>query len=138
LISIKPMAFVLPTFNLTANLYTGAASTWPVTAVPFASPARLSGIKCCIVFPVTPIGYSISGLTAQPFFVCASMILFPALTDVRGLTSPGVTADGIECPAGSHRWYGVVGIEDRGKGHPNEHRVAVCFPLLGQWPAPAP
>lgn len=132
------MAFRIPQFNLTCDIYTGAAGTWPVPLSAFGAAARVSGVQCALVFPETPLLYfqEFGGGFSNPDI--ASMILLPLHTDVRGLQQVGVTPDGIECPAGSGRTYGVARVEDRGKGHANEHRVAVCFPIVGGWNAPYP
>lgn len=74
-------------------------------------------------------------------------LLLPAGTDIRDQCCNG-TEDVVEVPAGSGRWYQVIGVDDSGKGFPNEHRIAVlqkiyetvdpvAFPGLF-WPTPIP
>jgi hypothetical protein len=72
-------------------------------------------------------------------------LLLPLLTDVRG-TWNGVVGDLIEVPAGSKRFYAVVGVHDVGKGFPNEYRLAlISYSVFGNttlvggpFPAPVP
>jgi hypothetical protein len=75
-------------------------------------------------------------------------LLFPAFTDVRDLNCVQVENDIVEVPSGSGRWYGVLLVDDVGKGFSNEHRYAAVakiserqnatdFPGLF-WPTPIP
>ncbi len=59
-------------------------------------------------------------------------ILLPALTDIRDGYGAALTPDVVECPSGSGRWYVVFGVDDFGKGFPNEHRYALVN-KIGQW-----
>jgi len=67
----------------------------------------------------------------------AMSLLLPPLADVRG-PQDSVSADMVEVPAGSGRWYFVVGVDDIGKGFANEHRSAAIFALASSWVAPYP
>jgi hypothetical protein len=64
-------------------------------------------------------------------------LLLPPAVDVRG-PQDTVSFDMVEVPAGSGRWYSVVGVDDIGKGFSNEHRTAAIFALAGSWVAPYP
>jgi len=64
-------------------------------------------------------------------------LLVPKLVDVRG-PQDTVSADLVEVPAGSGRWYVVVAVDDIGKGFSNEHRTASIFALAARWVAPYP
>jgi hypothetical protein len=120
------MAFSLPVFNLTCNISTG---THPGGIPRGTSPCNLAFGRR-IFTPATTQGWPV---TAAGFFM---QLLLPALTDIRSLHSAG-TADSVEVPAGTGRWYDVIAVEDAGKGFANEHRVAWLLPLTG-WPVPMP
>lgn len=64
-------------------------------------------------------------------------LLLPKGVDVRG-PQDTVSFDMAEVPAGSGRWYRVVGVDDVGKGFTNEHRTASLYALGGSWTAPYP
>jgi hypothetical protein len=69
------------------------------------------------------------------------VLLLPKGTDVRDeLNATG--RDGVECPAGSGRFYEVIFVDDIGKGFPNEHRGATMEKTFGpgptEWPTPIP
>lgn len=72
-------------------------------------------------------------------------LLLPALTDIRQQWN-GLPPDMVEVPAGSNRFYGVIGVDDIGKGFANEHRFAILdpytsgalFTVQGAIPAPVP
>jgi hypothetical protein len=51
-------------------------------------------------------------------------LLCPKLTDIRARWN-NVLADIVEFPAGSKRFYGVVDVDDVGKGFANEYRLVV-------------
>lgn len=53
-------------------------------------------------------------------------LLVPALTDIQpfGLNATAPNGDCAEVPAGSGRYYVVVGVEDVAKGFANEYRLA--------------
>jgi hypothetical protein len=65
-------------------------------------------------------------------------LLLPPGTDIRS----GVlgTADDVEVPAGSGRFYEVEFVDDVGKGFANEYRVALLIQTTawGAWPLPYP
>jgi hypothetical protein len=127
------MPFVLPTFNLTANI-------WRSANLPPGGPPAV----------VTPCNFSlgrrvVTATDYTPWFNARAgggvgincllrIMLCPALTDVRGLFTAGLP-DWVEVPAGSGRLYNVLDVDDMGKGFPNEHRLAW---LITQRVAPLP
>jgi hypothetical protein len=120
------MAFTVPTFNLTCNIYSNT-TTWP--AVP-----RLTAV--CNLAVGSKIRQNFSALHAWTVF-----LLLPKLTDIRGPVNASPGADVVECPAGSGRTYSVLSVEDVGKGFPNEYRCAMMLanPIGAHfWPTPIP
>lgn len=130
------MAYVLPDFNLTCDVYRG----------PWATKALAISAQVC------NLAYSKRGQIPSVFHTfnewsVQMSLLVPPLVDIRDLSCAAVE-DVIECPAGSGRWYQVGSVDDIGKGFPNEHRCAILFKiseaLLGapytglMWPAPIP
>lgn len=105
------MAYVLPTFNLTCNVWHNASAA-SVYLIPDDT------FDCNLSFGkrVTP------GFTSGVFHVGA-MLLLPALTDIRSGWN-GANPDLVECPAGSQRFYFAISVDDFGKGFSNEHRFA--------------
>lgn len=122
------MPFVLPTFNLSCNIYT---RPWNGT-----DPPRLV-VDCQLRGQGNNFkawAYSVTG------FVGASWALFPPGTDLRdGFTTSGSNSDLVELPAGSGRFYGVGYVDDLGRGFPNEHRFAILTKSIAYpWPVPIP
>lgn len=121
------MSFSTPRFNLTANIW--RQSSGPPAVPDVVSPANLAFGRR---------GASYQGLTVGQNEPIMSLLL-PAGTDVRG---PACASgpDWVEVPAGTGRIYEVVGVDDSGKGFPNEHRVAlVAWSVnFGPWPEPVP
>ncbi len=109
------MAFSLPVFNLTCDIYT---PPWLTRVLRVTSPGNLAfGRRANMNF----LDY------AQDIgFQGYASLLLPPLTDVMAYpTYPA--ADVIEIPSGSGRWYRAMWVEDIGKGFDNEHRsVAVA------------
>lgn len=131
------MAFTLPDFNLSCDVYTGP---WLTKVFRFSVSCNLAIGKRSAFFS-TDWGAGAPGVHPLP------TLLFPAGTDVRDASCTG-TQDIVEVPAGSGRWYQVLGVDDSGKGFANEHRFAhvskiyeqmnnIVFPGL-QWPTPIP
>jgi hypothetical protein len=132
------MAFVLPEFPLLCSIYQGP---WATKSLRYADvPGNLA------------VGKRV-GFWSQDWqeFGAAPLVdlLVPAGTDVRSRVLQA-EADLIEIPQGSGRWYQVTGVEDIGKGFPNEHRMAQVAQVsqfvdngLGHyiglfWPVPMP
>lgn len=131
------MAFTLPNFNLTANIYRLVAGTYELAD---DTPANLAMGR--------RFAWQIFGSADQDLFLAFTpTLLVPALTDIRD-ASCGGQSDVIECPAGSGRWYQAVGVDDIGKGFANEHRCVTLSKVgwlepflsagLGPWPTPIP
>lgn len=121
------MSFTLPTFNLPVNVWHGgnAPPAVPdlVTSGNLALGRRVSSYQGVISSPNEPI----------------MSLLLPPGTDVRGPQVAG-GADLVEVPASTGRYYTVVGLDDSGKGFPNEHRVALIAwtSSVAAWPTPIP
>lgn len=111
-------AFRLPVFPLTCRIwhdYSPASST-------YGSPDTGS---VCNLSPGKRVLTSIALRQINtPVYQMPMEILFPPLTDVRGLTDVQ-GADLIEVPKDSHRFYFVDYVDDIGKGFANEHRFAL-------------
>jgi hypothetical protein len=120
------MAYSLPTFNLTCNIWrNGNPTTNPPDVV---SPCNLAiGRRVGVLLAYT------STLTTEPG---GAWLLLPPATDIRDAKAPA-GADTVEVGAGSGRFYSVVWVEDIGGGFPNEHRFAEVVGL-GPWPVPFP
>lgn len=132
------MAFTLPNFNLTCNVRPTTSNAWPPGTIP-ATANRLTGQACALVcgHRSTSSAVQISATTSYPTSL-AMFLLLPVGTDVRGMQDSTGHTDAVECPAGTGRWYQVGWVDDVAKGYPNEHRVALLFPLQFKWVAPYP
>jgi hypothetical protein len=120
------MAYKIPTFILAVNIWraaTGTVNPPDVTALGNLAWGRRVTAAVGIPEDLDPD-------------TMISTLLLPKGTDVRDSYSPG-GADVIECPAGSHRYYGVKQVDDVGKGFANEFRIAIVY-KLAPWPAPIP
>ena len=131
------MAFTLPNFNLSVDIYTGP---WTAKSLRLSVMGNLAqGRRRMPVF--------VFENDAPTIYTSTPQLLVPALTDIRD-GSVGTDADIIDVPAGSGRWYSVVAVDDFGKGFANEHRYALLHkifermnPILfpgANWPTPIP
>lgn len=122
------MPFVLPTFNLTCNIY-----TWPF---PTVNPPRISPV-CQLRAPAANNGGFGSGLLAVTQII---QLLLPPGTDIRDTYCTPINApDVVEVPAGSGCHYQVMWVNDIGKGFANEHRYATLAKTAAiAWPVPIP
>lgn len=133
------MAYRLPTFNLTFNVYRCATRylypQLPPTAVPV-----FGGLQGALVAPKRVWEYTFFPPVLSQFFSPAPMqLLMPPHFDVRGLECAGTgTPDTVEVPAGSGRFYACLYVDDIGKGYANEHRYAIITAFLNSWPTPVP
>jgi len=135
------MAFVIPAFNLTVDIFDRAPYPWVTPRISVMGNLAFSrrGASTSVFWPDNEWG-------VLPY------LLVPAGTDIRDNSSYGAlspNADAVEVPAGSGRFYLVTSVEDIGKGFPNEHRCAIItkvyedidgtgtFPGL-LWPRPMP
>jgi hypothetical protein len=134
------MVYTLPTFNLSCNVFSMGGGTWATRSL------RIGLLPCNLAMGRRVQQYSL-GTANDSTNAAAPSILVPPLSDVRDFSSGG-QADMIECPAGSGRWYQVLGVDDIGKGFANEHRLVwaeKAFQQLDpgrffgcQWPVPIP
>lgn len=123
------MAFVLPTFNITCDIYT--AGTWP------GGVARIANQPCQLRAPAANFAASVNPTLGQ---AVGMTLLLPAGTDIRDrFNTPINSSDVVECPSGSGRAYTVATMDDIALGFANEHRYAVLQKVLGfPWPTPSP
>lgn len=124
------MGYTLPTFNLDVNIFTGGVVTVPPRLTVKGNLALGRRIQLAMGIPGDTDGPSIS-----------MTLLLPPGTDIRDSLNVG-TADVVEVPAGTQRFYMVTTVDDIGKGFPNEHRYAMLVKTvpspLGAWPTPIP
>lgn len=107
------MAFRIPTFNLTANVWRGLSFVGPLPPPDLVVQANLQfAHKSKVDIADNP------GLTSLMY------LLVPAGTDIRGRWQPTFQADAVEIPAGSRRFYAVIFVDDVAKGFGNEYRIA--------------
>lgn len=118
------MAFVPPTFNLTANVWHNPN--------PVTNPPDLV-VSCQLRAPGKQSGFM--ALTAT-VLILSWEILFPALTDIRDARN-GLGQDLVEVPAGSGRLYEGLLVDDVAKGFTNEYRI-LYVQKAGNWPTPIP
>lgn len=131
------MAYSVPTFNLTCNIWNQGAPAWPVLSAPSGSP-RIAGQICGLAHGrLSAKVYSIGGNFIEAPIAVMSLLL-PKGTDVRGLEVNFAGSDIVECPAGSHRFYAVSSVDDVGKGFANEYRLAYMLAVTETWTPPYP
>jgi len=122
------MAFVLPTFNLTVDIFNAAAPP-PIGLPRLTVQAQLRAPQA----NGTGVVFSVGA-------VSSSTLLLPPGTDIRdAYCVPINSADWVEAPQGSGRLYRVIWVDDIARGFANEHRFAILFKTQGQpWPTPIP
>lgn len=135
------MAYILPVFNLRCNIFTRVAPPWTTP--------RLN-VECNLAF--SRRAAVATNWWNQNEFGILMYLLLPAGTDVRdnsGFGGSAASADIVEVPAGTGRFYLVSSVDDIGKGFANEHRCALitkAFADVGGtgtfpgvlWPQPMP
>lgn len=121
------MTFTLPTFNLSFNLWRNGNS-------PPAAPDVTD--VCNLAFGRRTASYQ--GVISTPNEPIVSLLL-PTGFDIQGpqCANPDTC---VEVPAGTGRFYTILGVDDSGKGFANEHRVALLAwtTSFGPWPSPIP
>lgn len=132
------MAFSVPNFNLSCDVYAGP---WTTRVLRLNVMGNLQFARRGHVLGV------FSQPTAEPTNG-PTYLLLPALTDIRSFVQGIADPDYVEVPSGSGRWYGVAAVDDVGKGFPNEFRIAeiyqVAEPMAPSlypglfWPIPMP
>jgi hypothetical protein len=124
------VAFFLPTFNLTCNVWHG----YPTNGVlPPNRPAD-AVFSCGLRVFRTGFLVAASGATGA-----AVALILPALSDIRVSIANAAPGDTVECPAGSGRFYTVGSVDDVAKGFNNEYRIAgivSAHQRPGGWPVP--
>lgn len=116
------MGFSVPSFPLLCGVYTG----------PFVGRVFRFDVMANLAFGRrVSIGGPLSYYFNEPYPIVLesnAQLLTPAGTDLRDQSQHPLAAfnpiDIVEVPALSGRWYLVTGVDDIGKGFPNEHRSA--------------
>ena len=114
----------LPTFNLTVDVWINFNGIWvnpPAVPKSYSSLAQLT------------LGERTFGINALTY---SAFILLPKLTDIHYARAGG-GSDYIECPAGSARFYKVMGVDDVGRGFQNEYRQCTVV-MTAPIPDPLP
>jgi hypothetical protein len=119
------MAYILPAFNNSANLWINPGSNACPTGMPDAT------IACNIAL----------GKRANigEYEELVMWLLMPAATNIHGRNqcAGNLYGDIVEAPANTGKTYRVLDVNDAGQGFPNEHRIAIiqqtCY-----WPDPIP
>lgn len=128
------MSFRVPTFPIRCNIYTPTEPTITLRV----------NVECNLAIgrrvPGDLFAYD-PGTLLPPDFSFGFWLLLPAGTDIRsGLAASG--ADWVEVPAAAANAYRVACVGDAGLGFPNEHRVALIYPVTRPdgsfWPVPFP
>lgn len=107
--------YILPTFNLTCNVFTGGITT---------SPPRISGLVCNLAWGKRVNVPSTGGTGIVGVPLMTMVLLAPSGSDIRDRVSVG-GPDAVEVPSGSGRFYDVAYCDNIGMGFTNEHRAAV-------------
>lgn len=135
------MSFTLPDFNLTVNIFNRAP--FPPVSPRVVTTGNLAFSKRVA---------QQTNFWNQNEFTITPYLLLPALTDIRdnsGFGGSAASADIVEVPAASGRFYLVDSVDDIGKGFPNEHRCAILSKAYADvggtgtfpgvlWPIPMP
>jgi hypothetical protein len=140
------MAYRIPTFNLTSNVWHGAfGNPFDPAALP-PLPDLTPMCQLCwnenqavldsLLWTHQDVAGALQALHPM-------LIRFPRITDIRGYTkasSGGAGTRGlpdvIEVPAGSGRYYVASMVDDVAKGFVNEYRQAWCFQVWMAVPTP--
>lgn len=119
------MSFSPPTFNIRCNIW--HFPHVPPAAHDLQSPCNLQ------------LGRRNQPISLETFQNDMSLLL-PAGTDLRSFNNYGNGTDIVEVPAGTGRFYTVIGVDDGGKGFPNEFRFGLirATRTYGNWPIPIP
>lgn len=134
------MAYVPPSFNMFCTVYDAPAPTDGGTIL-----IRTLNQPCQLRF--SPGAQGLAHYYGQAaYYSSGSLLLVPALTDIRDWRFSSSLGDIVECPIASGCFWAVAGVADVGKGFMNEYRVAELVPLSSKsiwpnfpdWPIPMP
>lgn len=120
------MPFRLPSFNLNVNIWrmgTVVANPPDVVSLGNLSPGRRVGYSTSQAVTSIAFGANQQNQWVELFNPVMELLL-PGLTDVQTADVAQRVGDCVEVPAGSGRYYFVVGVDDVAKGFPNEYRIA--------------
>jgi len=109
------MPYVIPTFNITCNLWTNRIQSVP---------PRVAAAPCNLAWGKRVNVASTGGTTEVGVPLLTMTLLLPATVDIRGFKS-ATSSDLCEVPAGSGRYYIVWWADYIGYGFPNAHKGAV-------------
>ena len=111
------MAFQLPNFNITVNI-------WTVGMNPATTPPRVSGAPANLAWGKRVSTMSTGGTGSAGVLVSTMTLLIESTCDIRGRQATG-GSDTVEIPAGSGRYYVCETADYIGYGFPNQHKGAV-------------
>jgi len=117
------MPFVVPTFNLSANVWRNGNAT--------TNPPDLT-VDC----QLRAAGKQSTGQDPANGWAFLWSLLIASGTDIRDDISSG-GKDTVECPAGTGRFYSVELVDDVARGFSNEYRIAF-IQKVSPWPVPTP
>lgn len=123
------MAYRLPTFNLTAKIWTGPQGVLPPAGAP-----RLTAACALWIYK--------TGMLLSPLQTAGTIVVvcikWPAGTDVRPLYGFNgglvMSGDVVELPALSGRFYEIISVDDVARGYANQYRIS--FAKQRQSPIP--
>lgn len=124
--------YTVPKFPLTGQVWTGGMAGMPI-GPRFLTPCQLVYGDLDSDLGLLPTFNTLAGKLMY--------LLVPKLTDLQTvICGPLVFNDYINLPFGTLRFYQIMHVDDRWKGFPTEHRVAVLQQSLGPagagWGAP--
>jgi hypothetical protein len=118
------MAFYVPQMPLAVNIWHGGGAGGAYASPNITTVGNLT--------PGKRVNTTLGTGTTAPQGYMDMQLLLPKLTDVRAAWN-SLAADVVEVPAGSHRFYYVIYVDDVAKGFANEHRFAVLSYSMEGW-----
>lgn len=123
------MSFYVPQMPLLCNVWRFLDGRPPVGAPKLT-------VMCNLAWGRRVAVPSTGGTSSLGIPLFTMTLLVPAGTDIRDRLFSG-TGDTIEVPAGTHRFYEAVYVDDLGKGFSNEHRGVIMLAYdRPVWPLP--
>lgn len=113
------MAFSVPQMPLSCDVYSGP---WLTKSLRFS-------VDCNLQFSRRAHSFAEGDTTDTLLRNGPVYLLVPALTDLRDRSCNIAHSDIVEVPSGSGRWYGIIFVDDVGKGFDNEYRLAVLLKI---------